>query len=87
MGQGAGEQVGRRQARRESEVALDAKDIVTLPGFTAELLYMVPKEEQGSWVALTADPKGRIIACDQYGGLYRVSVPPPGAKGEARWRS
>lgn len=45
------------------------------PGFTAELLYTVPKAEQGSWVALTVDPKGRLITGDQYGVLYRITVP------------
>jgi putative heme-binding domain-containing protein len=47
-------------------------------GFKVELLYTVPKEEQGSWVALAVDPKGRITAGDQYGGLYRISPPPVG---------
>jgi putative heme-binding domain-containing protein len=40
----------------------------------------VPKAEQGSWVALTVDPKGRLIAADQYGGLFRIVVPPIGAE-------
>jgi putative heme-binding domain-containing protein len=65
---------GKAAKRGNPGVAIDAKDIVTLPGFSVEQLYVVPKEEQGSWVALTVDPKGRIIACDQYGGLYRVNV-------------
>ena len=42
-------------------------------GFSAELLYTVPKE-QGSWVTMTTDPKGRLIVSDQYGSLYRVDV-------------
>ena len=46
-----------------------------LPGFDVELLYSVPKEKQGSWVAMTVDPKGRLIVSDQYGGLYRVTPP------------
>src|SRR6056297_1858536 len=29
---------------------------------------------QGSWVSLTVDPQGRLIACDQYGSLYRVDL-------------
>ncbi len=45
------------------------------PDFKAELLYNVPKETQGSWVSMTVDKKGRLIVCDQYGGLYRVTVP------------
>lgn len=48
--------------------------VVTLPGFEAELLYTVPKSQQGSWVAMTVDPQGRLITGDQYGGLYRVTV-------------
>jgi putative heme-binding domain-containing protein len=49
------------------------------PGFKVELLYTVPKEDQGSWVALTVDPKGRIYAGDQYGAVYRLTVPPVGS--------
>lgn len=47
--------------------------IKALPGFQVELLYSVPKDQQGSWVSLTADDKGRLIACDQGGGLYRIT--------------
>src|SRR3954463_13915544 len=47
-----------------------------LKDFHVELLYVVPKAEQGSWVAMTVDPRGRLIVSDQYGKLYRV-VPPP----------
>jgi putative heme-binding domain-containing protein len=46
--------------------------------FQVELLYSVPGGEQGSWVALCTDTKGRIIAADQYGGLYRFAPPSPG---------
>jgi putative heme-binding domain-containing protein len=45
------------------------------PGFKVELLYTVPKEDQGSWVSLTLDNKGRLIAADQYGALYRLTLP------------
>ena len=44
-------------------------------GFKVELVYSVPGGEQGSWVNLCTDAKGRIIASDQYGGLYRFSPP------------
>lgn len=40
-------------------------------GFSAELVYSVPGS-QGSWVSLTVDQKGRLIASDQYGKLYRI---------------
>ncbi|HEY6167586.1 MAG TPA: c-type cytochrome [Verrucomicrobiae bacterium] len=46
--------------------------------FKVELLYSVPSDKQGSWVNLCVDGKNRIIASDQYGGLYRFSPPPPG---------
>ncbi|MBP7140527.1 MAG: c-type cytochrome [Opitutaceae bacterium] len=46
--------------------------------FQVELIYSVPGEQQGSWVNLCVDPKGRIYASDQYGGLYRFTPPPPG---------
>jgi len=47
--------------------------------FKVELLYSVPRETQGSWVSLCADNKGRLIASDQSGKLYRVT---PGAAPE-----
>lgn len=43
-------------------------------GFAIELLHEVEGPTQGSWVSLTADPQGRLIACDQYGGLFRIDV-------------
>jgi putative heme-binding domain-containing protein len=49
-------------------------------GFKVELLYSVP-DEQGSWVSLTTDPKGRLITSDQYGKLYRIT--PPAISGKA----
>src|SRR6187401_225507 len=49
-----------------------------LKDFHVELLYVVPKAEQGSWVAMAVDPKGRLIVSDQYGKLYRVTPPAPG---------
>lgn len=58
--------------------ATAAEDLDLPADYTAELLYSVPKEEQGSWVAMTADPKGRLIVSDQYGKLYRVTPPAVG---------
>jgi putative heme-binding domain-containing protein len=46
--------------------------------FKVELLYSVPGAEEGSWVNLCVDPKGRVIASDQYGGLYRFTPPASG---------
>ena len=65
------------------EQALPAEELELLAGFEAELLYSVPKGEQGSWVSLTFDDRGRLIASDQYGALYRMLPPPLGeAAGE-----
>ncbi|MDZ7898391.1 MAG: c-type cytochrome [Arcicella sp.] len=44
-------------------------------GFTAEHLYSPSENNQGSWVAMTFDDKGRMIASDQYGNLYRLKIP------------
>lgn len=46
--------------------------------FKVELLYSVPFAEQGSWVNLCVDNKGRIIVSDQYGSLYRFAPPAAG---------
>lgn len=43
--------------------------------FKIELVYTVPRETQGSWVAMCLDPKGRLIVSDQNGALYRVTLP------------
>ena len=50
-------------------------------GFRVELLHTVPKETEGSWVCMCVDPRGRLIVCDQKGGLFRVTVPPTTAAG------
>lgn len=44
-------------------------------GFKIELLHSVPKAQQGSWVSMCVDPKGRLIVSDQDKlGLWRVEV-------------
>lgn len=50
------------------------EQVSALPGFKVERIYTVPRD-QGSWVAMTLDGKGRMIASDQYGGLYRMTLP------------
>ena len=47
------------------------------PGFQVERLFVVPKNELGSWVCITTDPKGRLIASDQGDkGLVRITPAP-----------
>ncbi len=54
-------------------------------GFELELIYTVPKGQQGSWVALTVLPDGRLIASDQGGkGLYTIAVPKAGSDDEPK---
>ncbi|MDR3716846.1 MAG: c-type cytochrome [Puia sp.] len=48
-------------------------------GFHADHLYSPGVNDQGSWVAMTFDNKGRMIACDQYGNLYRLTIPAIGS--------
>src|SRR4029079_1326822 len=67
-----------RKSNDAPEIATDPKNITTPPGFKVELLYTVPKEEQGSWVSLTVDKKGRLLCGDQYGGIYRLTPPAGG---------
>ena len=56
-------------------VAHAADATQTAPGFTVEKIYSVPRESQGSWVALAPDGAGGLYASDQYGPLYRLTLP------------
>jgi putative heme-binding domain-containing protein len=59
--------------RTPTATAVEA--IKVAEGFRVELLYSVPKSDQGSWVAMTEDDKGRLIVSDQHGALYRLTPP------------
>lgn len=50
-----------------------------LPGFKADHLYSPSENGQGSWVSMAFDDKGRMITSDQYGFLYRLTLPPIGS--------
>jgi putative heme-binding domain-containing protein len=47
-------------------------------GFHADHLYGPSENGEGSWVSMTFDDKGRLLASDQYGAIYRMQVPPIG---------
>jgi putative heme-binding domain-containing protein len=64
-------------------------------GFQVERLFTVPQEKLGSWVCITVDDKGRLIACEQGAGndnerrtrgdtvnqgLCRITPPPIGSQ-------
>ena len=52
-------------------------------GFDADLVYDVPKE-QGSWVAMDFDSRGRLLVSDQDDkGLFRLTLPAVGDAGAA----
>jgi putative heme-binding domain-containing protein len=81
--------LSRRLSLVASAVAIVASTILaqpapqkfkTAPGFTVERIYSVPRESQGSWVALAPDGAGGLFASDQYGPLYRLTL--PARKGE-----
>ena len=55
--------------------ATPIESISVKDGFEVELLFTVPKERLGSWVNLCLDDQNRIIASDQFGGLYRFKAP------------
>ncbi len=59
--------------------AICPPDQITVPeGFKVELLHALDDDE-GSWVAMCADPKGRLIASDAGGGMVRITPPAIGA--------
>lgn len=49
-------------------------EITVRPGFVVDHLYSPSEAELGSWVALTVDDQGNLLASDQYGALYRITV-------------
>ncbi len=52
------------------------QDGITMPnGFEIEKLYSPGAHDQGSWVSVTKDDEGRLYASDQYGNIYRVTLP------------
>ncbi len=71
---------GSGSGRGGGQTVVGGDAVLTLPGFKAELIYNVPRDEQGSWVSLTTDPEGRILAGDQYGGIYRLTPPATGSR-------
>jgi len=47
-------------------------------GFEVEKIYTVPKGEQGSWVSMAIDEKGRLYCSDQgKQGIYRITLEDP----------
>ena len=64
-------------ARREATLS---ESLFTQPNFKVELVHTSEPGEEGSWVAMTKDDKGRLIISPQYGknnpegGLLRITI-------------
>lgn len=57
------------------EMTVDMTDLYQVAaGFKLERIYQVPTN-QGSWVGITVDGTGRLFCSDQYGKIYRVTIP------------
>jgi putative heme-binding domain-containing protein len=69
-------------AKSVLEGAVDPTGFFNLqPGFQVERLFTVPKDELGSWVGITFDNKGRLLASDQGDkGLCRITLPAAGSQ-------
>ena len=68
------------QPAKEKKAGDPKIEKLTLPeGFHIEHLYSPGENDQGSWIAMTFDDKGRMIASDQYGALYRLIIPSIGS--------
>lgn len=63
------------------EHATPAEAIRVREGFRVDRVYSVPKD-QGSWVAMCFDDRGRIYASDQGPRLYRITPPEDGVRSE-----
>ena len=54
-------------------VSVDAVKVA--PGFELTRVHAVQREREGSWIAVAADARGRLLVSDQYGPLYQVTLP------------
>lgn len=56
--------------------ATPADRLQVMDGFQVELLYSANKDQEGSWIAMCVDSKGRLIVGNQYNeGLFRLTPP------------
>jgi hypothetical protein len=63
----------------------EARDMTLAPGFKMELMYVVPRTAQGSWVPMTWDNRGRlIVASHNTEQMYRLTIPSLGSTGEVQ---
>lgn len=68
---------GGQEEQREPNPKVDKLKFPS--GFEVEHLYSPGENDQGSWVGMTFDDKGRLITSDQYGAIYRLEIPAIGS--------
>jgi len=81
------QEAAQENAKPEASIASAAtpiSQIKALKDFQVELLYSVPKRDQGSWVNMCVGPNGTLIVSDQGGPLYRIHPPAIGTDALAR---
>ena len=66
-----------RKAGPGSTAVADPESLILQPGFKADLVYTVPRDLQGSWVSLAVSPEGDLVAGDQGGVLWHISLKDP----------
>ena len=60
----------------DKQTATRVDNLKLLPGFAAEKIYAVPREQQGSWVGICRGPDGSLYASDQgEAGIYQIFPP------------
>ncbi|MEI7651467.1 MAG: c-type cytochrome [Verrucomicrobiota bacterium] len=73
-----GKLAGKKAGKRAPATSVAAPDSLILqPGFKADLVYTVPRDLQGSWVSLAVSPEGDLVAGDQGGVLWHISLKNP----------
>ena len=68
----------------ESEGNPKISKLKLAPDFQVDHLHSPSGHDQGSWVSMAFDDKGRLITSDQYGALYRLELTPLGTDSLAR---
>jgi len=69
---------GEPEIKPYTEAKSKVGDLKLPAGFHADHLFGPSENGEGSWVSMTFDNKGRLIASDQYGALYRMQIPAVG---------
>jgi hypothetical protein len=62
-----------------------ARDMTLVSDFKMELMYVVPRTAQGSWVPMVWDDQGRlIVAAHSTEQMFRLTIPAIGSPGEVQ---